>query len=103
LLLLGRWRSYLLQLIGATQLIVGLLLILNRFVPLALAQFAPFIINNIQTGMTLAGLAAAFTRHVSGATEQWADRDEGGRQVTLKPISQIRLLGGALAGIGLLV
>jgi hypothetical protein len=35
------------QLIGATQLIVGLLLVLNRFVPLALAFFAPFIVNSI--------------------------------------------------------
>jgi putative oxidoreductase len=36
-----------LQLIGATQLIVGLLLVLNRFVPLALALFAPFMVNSI--------------------------------------------------------
>ena len=35
------------QLIGATQLIVGLLLVLNRFVPLALALFAPFMVNSI--------------------------------------------------------
>ena len=62
----------------------------------------------LQTGMIMAGLAAGFTQHVSGATEQRADRDEGGRQVALKPISQIGLggsggnewlLGGALAGI----
>ena len=39
--------GYMMQLIGTTQLIVGLLLILNRFVPLALALFAPFIINSI--------------------------------------------------------
>ena len=39
--------GYMLQLIGATQLIVGLLLVLNRFVPLALALFAPFIVNSI--------------------------------------------------------
>ena len=35
------------QLIGTTQLIVGVLLVLNRFVPLALALFAPFIVNSI--------------------------------------------------------
>jgi hypothetical protein len=65
----------------------------------------------IQTGIIVAGLAAGFSQHVSGATEQRADQDEGGRPVTLKPISQSRLggdggnewlLGGALAGIVLL-
>ncbi len=64
-----------------------------------------------QTGMLLAGLTVGFAQHMSGATEQRADQDEGGRQLTLKPISQSRLggdggnewlLGGALAGIGLL-
>ncbi len=64
----------------------------------------------IRTGLIVAGLAAGFAQYVSGATEQRADQDEGGRQVTLKPISQSRLggdggnewlLGGALAGIGL--
>src|SRR5712671_513674 len=39
--------GYMMQLIGATQLIVGLLLVLNRFVPLAVALFAPFIVNSI--------------------------------------------------------
>jgi putative oxidoreductase len=39
--------GYLMQLIAATHLIVGLLLLINRFVPLALALFAPFIVNSI--------------------------------------------------------
>jgi hypothetical protein len=39
--------GYMLQLIGATQLIVGVLLLSNRFIPLALALFAPFIVNSI--------------------------------------------------------
>ena len=39
--------GYMMQLIGTTQLIVGMLLLLNRFVPLALALFAPFIVNSI--------------------------------------------------------
>jgi hypothetical protein len=65
----------------------------------------------IQTGMIVVGLAAGFTQRMSGAGEQRADQDEGGRQVTLKPISQSGLggdggnewvLGGALAGIALL-
>ena len=39
--------GYMMKLIGATQLTVGVLLVLNRFVPLALALFAPFIVNSI--------------------------------------------------------
>ena len=65
----------------------------------------------IRTGLLVAGLAAGLSQHAGGAPEQQADQDEGGRQVTLKPISQSRpggdggnewLLGSALAGIGLL-
>ena len=64
----------------------------------------------IRTGLIVAGLAAGLSQHAGGAPER-ADQDEGGRQVTLKPISQSRpggdggnewLLGSALAGIGLL-
>jgi hypothetical protein len=39
--------GYMMQLIGATHLIVGVLLVVNRFVPLALALFAPFIVNSL--------------------------------------------------------
>jgi hypothetical protein len=39
--------GYMMQLIGATHLLVGLLLLTNRFVPLALLLFAPFIVNSI--------------------------------------------------------
>jgi hypothetical protein len=39
--------GYMMQLIAATHLIVGVLLVLNRFVPLALALFAPFVVNSI--------------------------------------------------------
>jgi hypothetical protein len=39
--------GYMLQLIGATQFIVGLFLLVNRFVPLALVLFAPFIVNSL--------------------------------------------------------
>jgi hypothetical protein len=39
--------GYMMQLIGATQLVVGVLLVTNRFVPLALVLFAPFIVNSI--------------------------------------------------------
>ena len=39
--------GYMMQLIGLTQLIVGLFLVSNRFVPLALALFAPFMVNSL--------------------------------------------------------
>jgi uncharacterized membrane protein YphA (DoxX/SURF4 family) len=39
--------GYMMPLIGATLLVVGVLLVTNRFVPLALALFAPFIVNSI--------------------------------------------------------
>jgi hypothetical protein len=39
--------GYMMKLIGTTQAIVGALLLSNRFVPLALALFAPFIVNSI--------------------------------------------------------
>jgi hypothetical protein len=39
--------GYMTQLIGVTHLIVGVLLLANRFVPLAIALFAPFIVNSI--------------------------------------------------------
>lgn len=39
--------GYMMQLIGATHLVVGVLLVCNRFVPLALVLFAPFIVNSI--------------------------------------------------------
>jgi hypothetical protein len=37
--------GYMLQLIFITQFLVGAMLLSNRFVPLALALFAPFIVN----------------------------------------------------------
>jgi hypothetical protein len=39
--------GYMMRLIAATQLVVGVLLVINRFVPLALALLAPFIVNSI--------------------------------------------------------
>jgi hypothetical protein len=35
------------QLIALTHLVVGVLLVVNRFVPLALALLAPFLVNSI--------------------------------------------------------
>ena len=39
--------GYMMPLIGATLLTVGVLLLVNRFVPLALVLFAPFIVNSM--------------------------------------------------------
>jgi hypothetical protein len=39
--------GYMMQLIAVTLLTVGTLLLANRFVPLALALFAPFIVNSL--------------------------------------------------------
>ncbi len=39
--------GYMFPLIAATQLIVGTLLLANRFVPLAITLLAPFIVNSI--------------------------------------------------------
>ena len=69
--------GYMLQLIGATQLIVGLLLVLNRFVPLALALFAPFIINSIAFHLSLehSGLPIAALFLILEVYLAWAYRD----------------------------
>jgi hypothetical protein len=55
--------GYMMQLIGLTLLTVGALLLANRFVPLALALFAPFIVNSIafhvfleHSGLVMAGI-----------------------------------------------
>src|SRR5688572_27849159 len=39
--------GYMMQLIGGTMLVVGTLLLINRFVPVALALFAPFMVNSL--------------------------------------------------------
>lgn len=39
--------GYMMQLIAITQTIVGVFLVTNRFVPLALALFAPFMVNSV--------------------------------------------------------
>lgn len=64
--------GYMMQLIGATQLTVGVLLALNRFVPLALALFAPFIVNSIAfhgflepSGVPIAAIFLAFELYLA--------------------------------------
>ena len=69
--------GYMMQLIGATQLIVGVLLVLNRFVPLALALFAPFIVNSIAFHLCLehSGLPMAAVFLVLEIYLAWAYRN----------------------------
>lgn len=45
--------GYMMPLIGATQLLVGVLLLINRLVPLALLLFAPFIVNAVAFHLAL--------------------------------------------------
>lgn len=69
--------GYMMKLIAITHLIVGTLLLLNRFVPLALALFAPFIVNSVafhifleRSGLGMACVFLAFELYLA-----WAYRD----------------------------
>lgn len=66
--------GYMMPLIGTTLLIVGALLVSNRFVPLALALFAPFIVNSIlfhlfleHTGLPMAVVFLALELYLAWA------------------------------------
>ena len=59
--------GYMMPLIFATQLVVGALLLANRFVPLALVLIAPFLVNSVAfhvflepSGRGMAGVVLAF-------------------------------------------
>jgi len=69
--------GYMMQLIGATHLIVGVLLVSNRFVPLALALFAPFIVNSLafhlfleHSGLPMAAVFLALELYLAWAYRQ---------------------------------
>jgi hypothetical protein len=64
--------GYMMKLIGVTQLFVGAFLITNRFVPLALALFAPFIVNAMafhffleSTGLPMAAVFMALELYLA--------------------------------------
>lgn len=64
--------GYMFPLITATQLVVGVLLLSNRFVPLALALLAPFVVNSIAfhiflepSGRPMAFLVLAFELYLA--------------------------------------
>jgi len=59
--------GYMFPLIFGTQLVVGILLLLNRYVPLALVLFAPFMVNSMafhifleHSGLPMAAIFLAF-------------------------------------------
>jgi hypothetical protein len=69
--------GYMMQLIGTTQLIVGAMLVSNRFVPLALALFAPFMVNSIafhvfleHSGLPMAAIFLALELYLAWAYRQ---------------------------------
>jgi putative oxidoreductase len=64
--------GYMMQLIGATMLVSGVFLVVNRFVPLALALFAPFIVNSVafhvfleRTGLPMALIFAGLELYLA--------------------------------------
>ena len=62
--------GYMMPLIGTTQLLVGLMLLSNRFVPLALVLLAPFLVNAVAFHVALerSGLTPAlvfFSLHLA--------------------------------------
>jgi putative oxidoreductase len=66
--------NYMMQLIGTTQLVVGVLLLVNRFVPLALALLAPFLVNSVAfhiflepSGLPMALVFVAFELYLAWA------------------------------------
>ena len=69
--------GYLFQLVSGTQLVVGLLLLANRFVPLALAVIAPVIVNIIALHLFLdpAGIGPGVVVLVLELYLAWAYRD----------------------------
>jgi hypothetical protein len=69
--------GYLIQLTMGTQLIVGLLLLTNRFVPLALALIAPVVVNIVAFHIFLApsGLPLALVVLVLEVYLAWAYRN----------------------------
>jgi uncharacterized membrane protein YphA (DoxX/SURF4 family) len=66
--------GYMLPLIFGTQFIVGALLLANRFVPLALALLAPFVVNSVafhtfleHSGLPIALIVAALEVYLAWA------------------------------------
>jgi hypothetical protein len=78
--------GYMMKLIGGTQFIVGALLVANRFVPLALALIAPFLVNSIAFHVFLlpAGLLMAAVFSALEIYLAWAYRKAYGPMLTAR-------------------
>ncbi len=81
--------GYMLKLIGCTHLIVGVLLLANRFVPLALVLFAPFIVNAVAfhlflepSGLIISGVFLALELYLA-----WVHRSAYGPLLTARAAS----------------
>jgi hypothetical protein len=81
--------GYMMHLIGATQLIVGLLLLVNRFVPLALVLIAPFLVNSLafhlyleRSGLPMVAVFCAFELYLA-----WAYRKAYGPVLAARAIA----------------
>lgn len=64
--------GYMLPLIGATMLVSGVLLVINRFVPLALVLMAPFFVNSVlfhlfleRSGLPMAAIFCALELYLA--------------------------------------
>lgn len=68
--------GYMMQLIGTTQLVAGLLLVTNHFVPLALLLLAPFFVNSLAFHVALehSGLPMALVFAALELALAWAYR-----------------------------
>jgi uncharacterized membrane protein YphA (DoxX/SURF4 family) len=89
--------GYLMPLLGTTQVLAGLLLLRNRFVPLALAVLAPVVVNIVGFHLALApaGLPVALAVLAAELYLAWAHREafapmlrartERARQVAVAP------------------
>ena len=69
--------GYMLQLISATEAVVGAMLLANRFVPLALAVLAPVVVNIVAFHVFLApaGLGIALVVAALEISLAWRNRD----------------------------
>lgn len=83
--------GYMMPLIFGTQAVVGALLLLNRFVPLALALLAPFLVNSmafhvflVAQGLPIIGTFVALELYLA-----WTYRD------AFRPMLAVRVTPGA--------
>lgn len=83
--------GYMMPLIGITLLVAGALLLVNRFVPLALALLAPFMVNSVAfhvflepSGRVMSGLCALAVLYLA-----WAYRG------AYRPMLKARVTPGA--------